>query len=89
MTIRSWRIVERVSDRVLTERLRELESAGLVERSVYPESPVRIEYSLTEKGRAMQTVLHAVQDWADEWVTPEEVLRAESAEKPEKKPVAV
>src|SRR4051812_5605521 len=68
-------IVERVSDRVLTERLRELESAGLVERAVYPESPVRIEYSLSEKGRAMESVLNAVQAWADEWVTPEEVIR--------------
>jgi DNA-binding HxlR family transcriptional regulator len=86
-------IVEKVSDRVLTERLRELEAAGLVERAVYPESPVRIEYSLTEKGRSMDKVLHAIQDWADQWVTPEEVMQAEASEKTEKererKPVGV
>lgn len=73
--------VERVSDRVLTERLRELEAAGLVERRVYPESPVRIEYSLTPKGRDMEQVLEALQVWADKWVTPEEVMREEAAEK--------
>ncbi len=73
--------VEKVSDRVLTERLRELEAAGLVERKVYPESPVRIEYSLTEKGRAMDTVMAALQSWADTWVTQEEVMRAEANEK--------
>jgi len=68
-------IVERVSDRVLTERLRELEAAGLVERKVIPESPVLILYSLTPKGQAMQEVLQALQGWADEWVTPEELAR--------------
>lgn len=62
------KIVE-VSDRVLTERLRELEAEGLVERTVFAESPVRVTYSLTCKGRAMQQVLDAVQAWAEEWVT--------------------
>lgn len=77
-------IVEKVSDRVLTERLRELEAAGLIERKVYPESPVRIEYSLTEKGHAMDKVMEAIQTWADEWVTPEEVAREAAAEEAEK-----
>ncbi len=62
------KIITPVSDRLLTERLRELEAEGLVERAVYPESPVRIEYSLTEKGHSMKHVLDALQAWADDWV---------------------
>src|SRR6476659_7210262 len=62
------KMVELVSDRLLTERLRELEAEGLVERTVYPESPVRIEYSLTSKGQAMKTVVDAIQEWASDWI---------------------
>ncbi len=61
-------VVDKVSDRVLTERLRELEATGLVKRDVYPESPVRIEYGLTDKGRALEPVLDSLQTWADSWV---------------------
>jgi DNA-binding HxlR family transcriptional regulator len=64
-------VIKQVSDRVLTERLRELEAEGLVERSVYPESPVRIEYSLTSKGRALEPVINAIGHWAEEWVETE------------------
>jgi DNA-binding HxlR family transcriptional regulator len=80
--------IVRVSDRVLTERLRELEAVGLVERTVFPESPVRIEYSLTPKGRAMDKVMEAVQTWAENWVTPEEIAHIEATEKADKKSVA-
>lgn len=55
-------------DRVLSERLRELEAEGLVQRKVYPEVPVRIEYVLTEKGRDLERVIAEVQRWADRWV---------------------
>jgi DNA-binding HxlR family transcriptional regulator len=57
-----------LSDRLLSERLKELESEGIVERHVYPETPVRIEYTLTPKGRALRGVVEATQAWADEWV---------------------
>ncbi|MEI6043781.1 MAG: helix-turn-helix domain-containing protein [Chloroflexota bacterium] len=80
-------VIEKVSDRVLTERLRELEAVGLVERAVYPESPVRIEYSLTPKGRAMDKVMEALQTWAENWVTPEELIETSLNEKPDKKPL--
>ncbi|HLE03895.1 MAG TPA: helix-turn-helix domain-containing protein, partial [Anaerolineales bacterium] len=52
-------------DRLLSERLKELESEGLVARRVYPETPVRIEYELTEKGRDLERVVAEVQHWAD------------------------
>jgi DNA-binding HxlR family transcriptional regulator len=58
-----------ISDRVLTERLRELETEGLVERLVDPGPPVRVSYRLTSRGRALEPVLAAVANWADSWLT--------------------
>lgn len=57
-----------MSDRMITERFKELESAGIVVRHVYPETPVRIEYALTEKGRALEPVMNEVQNWAEAWM---------------------
>jgi DNA-binding HxlR family transcriptional regulator len=56
-----------LSDRLLSERLRELEAAGVVERRVYPELPVRIEYTLTERGRELRDIVVAIDRWADRW----------------------
>src|SRR3979411_3511036 len=53
-----------ISDRVLTERLRELETEGLVERLVDPGPPVRVSYRLTSRGRALEPGLAAAGDWA-------------------------
>ncbi|EIT84687.1 hypothetical protein A374_13385 [Fictibacillus macauensis ZFHKF-1] len=57
-----------MSDRMLTERMKELEAAGIVIRHVYPETPVRIEYELTQKGTALRNVITAIQQWSEEWV---------------------
>jgi len=57
-----------LSQRLLSERLKELEAEGLVTRTVYPETPVRIEYSLTEKGRDLAPVLSELHRWADRWL---------------------
>src|ERR1700740_1501003 len=54
-----------ISDRVLTERLRELEGEGCVERLVDPGPPVRVSYRLTPRGRALEPVLAAVADGAE------------------------
>jgi DNA-binding HxlR family transcriptional regulator len=59
-----------ISDRVLTERLRELESEGIVERLVDPGPPVRVSYRLTNRGRALEPVLSAVAEWAESWLEP-------------------
>jgi DNA-binding HxlR family transcriptional regulator len=59
-----------LSDRLLSERLKELEAEGIVERLVVPSTPVRIEYSLTEKGRDLASVVRAVSDWAERWGAP-------------------
>lgn len=55
-------------DRLLSERLKELESEGLVQRRVYPETPVRIEYALTERGRDLERILAEVERWAHRWI---------------------
>lgn len=63
-------------DRLLSERLKELEAEGLVERRVYPETPVRIEYALTQKGRDLERVLSEVERWAHRWIpTAQEAVR--------------
>ena len=60
--------IPEISDRMLSERLRELEAEGILARIVVPESPVRVEYELTEKGRALEHALAAVGRWAERWV---------------------
>jgi DNA-binding HxlR family transcriptional regulator len=56
-----------LSDRLLSERLKELEAAGVVTRAVYPETPVRITYSLTPKGLDLNNVMDAIARWAYAW----------------------
>ncbi len=63
--------LEVVSDRILSERLKELEREGIVERRVYDCTPVRVEYSLTEKGRALGPVIEAMETWSNRWVAPQ------------------
>lgn len=57
-----------ITDRMLSERLHELELEGIVERTVVPETPVRVEYSLTKKGRELGTAIDAIGDWARKWI---------------------
>ncbi|HKP12288.1 MAG TPA: helix-turn-helix domain-containing protein [Blastocatellia bacterium] len=57
-----------LSDRLLTERLRELESEGVVRRTVLAGPPVRVSYELTEAGRALEPVVEALGHWAEHWV---------------------
>jgi DNA-binding HxlR family transcriptional regulator len=60
-------LVPDLSDRVLSERLGELEAEGIIVRNVRATKPVAIEYSLTEKGRALEPVVEAIQAWAEAW----------------------
>ncbi|HEY7172114.1 MAG TPA: helix-turn-helix domain-containing protein [Vicinamibacterales bacterium] len=61
-----------ITDRMLSERLQELEQEGIVERTVVPEAPIRVEYSLTKKGRALATAIDAIAGWAEKWVEIDE-----------------
>ena len=57
-----------ITDRMLSERLQELESEGVVERTVVPDTPVRVEYSLTKKGKALAAVMDAIGNWAEKHI---------------------
>jgi DNA-binding HxlR family transcriptional regulator len=61
-------LVPDLSDRLLSERLKELEAEGIVERRATQDVPVRIEYSLTEKGRALEPAVRSLKVWARSWL---------------------
>jgi DNA-binding HxlR family transcriptional regulator len=56
-----------LSDKLLSQRLRELEEEGIVDRSVHPGSPARVSYALTEKGRDLRPAMAELRDWARRW----------------------
>ncbi|MBK3494560.1 helix-turn-helix transcriptional regulator [Viridibacillus sp. YIM B01967] len=57
-----------ISGRLLSERLKELEKEGLVERHVYTEVPVRVEYTLTEKGQDLKAAIDEIENWSKKWL---------------------
>ncbi len=54
---------------MLVKELKQLENNGIVVRKVYPEIPPKVEYSLTEKGRALKNVLIEMKNWGNEYIT--------------------
>lgn len=56
-----------LSDKTLSDRLRELEEDGVVQRIVHNTKPVLIEYELTAKGRSLEPVVQSIQVWAEHW----------------------
>ena len=72
--------IPEITDRMLSERLQELEQEGIVDRTVVPEAPVRVEYTLTRKGRALAGPIDAISDWAHKWGDPDS-----AAERPSRK----
>jgi len=60
--------LEVVTEGMLSQRLKELEAAGVVERRVIGDQPVRVEYHLTEKGRALGRVISDLEQWAEKWM---------------------
>ncbi|MGY3749508.1 winged helix-turn-helix transcriptional regulator [Vagococcus acidifermentans] len=60
--------IPKVSDRVLTERLKELEEEGILTRKVFQNETNRIEYELTEKGSDLKHVMQEIQNWSDHWL---------------------
>lgn len=73
LLVRPWRFnelltsLEGISQRILTKSLREMESDGIIVRTVYPEVPPRVEYSLSELGESMRPVLDSMQLWGENY----------------------
>ena len=73
LMVRPWRFnelqrdLDGVSQKVLTDSLRSMEADGLVTRTVFPEVPPRVEYSLTDLGRSLQPILDAMRAWGEEY----------------------
>jgi DNA-binding HxlR family transcriptional regulator len=57
------KLIPVISQKMLTQQLRELEEDGIIERKVYPVVPPKVEYSLTEYGRTLTPILDAMEDW--------------------------
>lgn len=64
-----------VSKQMLTTQLRDLERDGLIERVIYPEIPPRVEYFLTEKGKALLPVFDALRDWGLQYALQKKVVK--------------
>lgn len=58
-----------ISDHLLSERLKSLEADGLAIRTVLPETPVRVEYALTDKGADLAAAIEALASWAERWTS--------------------
>ena len=61
--------VPELSDRLLSERMKELEGRGIVERTVHPGPPLRVEYSLSRMGHELEPALFELQRWAERWLS--------------------
>ena len=76
------RSLKGISPRTLSLRLRALEEEGIVERQTYPEVPPRVEYALTEKGRALVPLIETMRTYGREWLcSAEDIAAAEALER--------
>ena len=75
LLVRPWRFnelqkdLEGISHKVLTDSLRSMESDGIINRTVYPEVPPRVEYSLSHLGESMRPILDAMENWGNGYKT--------------------
>ena len=60
--------IEEISPKMLTQQLRKMEKEGLVNRKVFAEIPPKVEYSLTEKGKALGPVMDKIIEWGDKYI---------------------
>lgn len=72
-----------ISGRLLSERLKELETNGLVQRHVYPETPVRVEYELTPMGKEARPIIQEIGNWSTKWIAKKNQFRCDKVDKSE------
>ena len=79
LRVRPWRFnelqksLEGISQKVLTDSLRSMESDGIVTRTAYPEVPPRVEYALSELGKSMLPIINAMETWGIEYKKQQQV----------------
>ena len=78
-----------ITDRMLCERLQELEQEGIIDRTVVPETPVRVEYALTRKGRALAAAFDAIMEWAHKWVEVDRAGAGARSTRPRRRPRSI
>ncbi len=61
------RLLPGISSTVLSERLLELEQEELITKKIYPEVPIRVEYSLTSRAKELETILYQLSNWVNKW----------------------
>jgi DNA-binding HxlR family transcriptional regulator len=74
--------IPELSDRLLSERMKELEARGIVKRTVMAGPPLRVQYELSEMGRELEPALKEIQSWARRWLGGRPARRAHSAHEP-------
>ena len=62
------RLIPQATAKMLTQQLRELETAGFLTRTVYPVVPPKVEYSLTDLGQSFRSVLHPIYNWGERYM---------------------
>ena len=67
------RLITRATPKMLTQQLRELEEDGVIHREVFPVVPPRVEYSLTDRGRSLLPILHAMRDWGTAYLREQDL----------------
>lgn len=73
LLVRPWRFnelqksLDGISQKVLTDNLRSLETDGIITRTVFPEVPPRVEYALSELGESMRPILNSMQEWGQNY----------------------
>jgi DNA-binding HxlR family transcriptional regulator len=82
------RSLEGISPRTLSLRLRALEEEGVVVRQTFPEVPPRVEYALTEKGRALVPIIETMRVYGREWLSPDGACVVEKPTAEQQQPVA-
>ena len=61
------RLIPEISNTVLSDRLLELEREGLISKKIFPQIPIRVEYSLTIRAKELQPILYQLSNWVDKW----------------------
>ncbi len=70
------RALRGISEKMLTQDLKELDRDGLVSRRIYPQVPLKVEYSLTPSGKALMPILDALHEWSTQYFNEEKTQRA-------------